>query len=128
MSIAPPPLPRDQFNVPLDECCALVERVCNAPQLRRSPRLCEFLQYVCKRVVVEGAPDLREQEIGERVFGRGSNYETGIDPIVRVQASHLRRKLAQYFEAEGTNEPVILEIPKGEYLPSFRRQATRVLE
>jgi hypothetical protein len=65
-----------------------------------------------------------EQQIGVYVFGRPADYNAGDDNIVRSQARFLRAKLAEYFEsAAGRDEPVVLSIPKGSYLPHFGSRA-----
>ena len=70
----------------------------------------------------DDAGEIHEQEVGHKVFGRPLNYDTGSDNIVRVHASLLRKRLDQYFAAEGAAEPLILEIPKGNYAPVFRQR------
>jgi hypothetical protein len=79
-----------------------------------------MLRYMSRRVLNESAIEIHEEEIGTRLFGREPDYDKSIDPIVRVQASHLRKRLTQYFESEGASEPIVLEVPKGSYLPVFR--------
>jgi hypothetical protein len=97
----------------------LVVRIANTPHLNRSVRLTELLTYLVERSIGEVAEGLREQEIGTNVFGRDPNYDTGQDNIVRVQVSQLRKKLESYFSQEGSKEPVVIEIPRGGYLPIF---------
>jgi len=63
--------------------------------------------------------DLNEQRIGVEVFGREANYDTAEDTIVRVHASELRKRLKAYFEDEGADSPILVDIPKGSYLPVF---------
>ena len=63
--------------------------------------------------------EIHEQEIGQKVFGRSPEYDTNADNVVRVTASQVRKKLEQYFASDGASEPVILEIPKGQYTPVF---------
>ena len=72
--------------------------------------------------------EIHEQEIGSKVFGRAADYDTTIDNIVRVTASQARKKLEQYFTSEGISEPVVLEIPKGQYTPIFRERAVAAAE
>jgi hypothetical protein len=62
---------------------------------------------------LEESAEIHEQEIGHKVFGRGPDYDTNADNVVRVTASQVRKKLEQYFSLEGASEPVVLEIPKG---------------
>lgn len=97
----------------------LLTRIANTPHLNRSVRLTELLTYLVERSIGEVAEGLREQEIGTNVFGRDPNYDTGQDNIVRVQVSQLRKKLESYFSQEGSKEPVVIEIPRGGYLPIF---------
>src|SRR5205807_269514 len=100
----------------------LVERVAGSRYLAKSARLRDLLIYLSERVLNESASGIHEQEIGHRVFGRPADYDTGADNIVRVHASTLRKRLEQYFAEEGTAEPLILEIPKGNYTPVFRKR------
>ncbi len=67
----------------------------------------------------ERIDDINEQKIGERVFGRSQSYNPSEDNIVRSQARILRQKLEGYFAAEGAEEPLILRIPKGGYVPEL---------
>src|SRR5438309_198059 len=104
----------------LDARRALVERVAASRYVNRSARLRDLLVYLSSRVLDEEADEIHEQEVGHRVFGRPKDYDTSSDNIVRVHASMLRRRLEQYFAAEGVEEPVIIEIPRGNYAPVFR--------
>jgi hypothetical protein len=76
--------------------------------------------YLATRVLEEEVEEIHEQEVGNKVFGRPANYDTSSDNIVRVHASMLRKRLEQYFAEEGANEPLTIEIPKGNYAPVFR--------
>jgi hypothetical protein len=106
----------------LDERSALLQRVIWSRQIEKSVRIREFLAFVCQRAIQEPAAEIHEQEIGCQVFGRPPEYDTTADNIVRVTASQARKKLEQYFSSEGAAEPVILEIPKGQYTPVFRER------
>jgi hypothetical protein len=101
----------------------LVERIAASRYLNRSARLQDLLAYLSERVLEGDAGEIHEQEVGHKVFGRPANYDTASDNIVRVHASMLRKRLEQYFAAEGAAEPVILEIPRGNYAPVFRERA-----
>jgi hypothetical protein len=98
----------------------LLERLLASPQLRRSARLKDFLLFVGQRSLKEGCAKIYEQEIGASVFGRPKNYDTSVDNIVRVNATELRKRIESYFESEGAHEPLVLEIPRGSYMPVFR--------
>lgn len=95
----------------------LVDRVTASRAFCRAPRLRELLLDI---VAHAHQPQLlTEQHIGTRVFGRDPAYNPADDNIVRASARQLRVKLKEYFEGEGGDEPLVLEIPKGGYLPRF---------
>src|SRR5579875_411048 len=102
------------------DCRALVDRIVASLWFCGSARRGDMLCYMVHRVLDESASEIHEDEIGTRLFGRQLDYDKGVDPIVRVQASHLRKRLAQYFESEGALEAIVLDIPKGAYVPVFR--------
>ena len=88
----------------------------------------QFLQYVVEHKL-EGHPDLlKERTIGTEVFQRSPGYATGDDPVVRVQAGEVRRRLEQYYQAASDNSPTMIELPVGSYSPVFHWPSERVLE
>ena len=98
----------------------LVQRVVASSHLRGSLRLRDFLLYVTE-CALRGVPEeATEQQIGIHVFGRTAGYNSSEDSIVRTQARILRQKLAAYFAEESSSEDMVIEIPKGQYLPVFR--------
>jgi hypothetical protein len=97
----------------------LVQRVASSPFFHRSPRMRELLVYICERALHNRPEDLREALIGQNVFGRKPDYSPGDDNIVRVEVRHLRKRLDEYFASEGSQEPILITIPKGTYVPVF---------
>lgn len=111
-----------ECNATDHECRALVEKILASTEFHRTTRLRDFLLYVVDRKLAHSPGEVTESLIGHRVFGRRENYNTGEDSIVRTEARLLRQRLARYFSEEGANEPLVLEIPKGSYLPVFYRR------
>jgi hypothetical protein len=107
-----------------ETCWALLERVAASAQLRRAVRLQEILFYVGKRSLKDGSDRVHEQEIGAKVFGRPDSYDTSLDNIVRTNVSDLRKRIEAYFNSEGLHETLIMEIPRGSYIPVFRYRST----
>ncbi len=98
---------------------AVVERIAESQHLKPSARLCQFLFYVAE-CSIRGVPEeATEQQIGIRVFGRPPGYNSSEDSIVRTHARLLRQKLTSYFAEEGVAEKIVVEMPKGHYLPIF---------
>jgi hypothetical protein len=79
----------------------------------------QFLTYVVHHYL-EGRTDvLKERVIGAQVFGRPANYSTGEDPVVRVQAGEVRKRLEQYYHSAPVGVRVRIELPTGSYTPKF---------
>ena len=96
----------------------LVERIVASAYFAKSDRLCSLLLHICE-LSLEGRDDeINEVNIGCRLFGR-SGYDPSVDGIVRSHASRMRQRLQQYFENEGSQEPIRLLVPKGAYVPVF---------
>jgi hypothetical protein len=112
----------------VDERWGLIHRVLRNPAFIRSPRLSEFLLYVCERAIDGRTDEISEQQIGVQVFKRAPGYNPNDDSIVRSHARLLRQRLDLYFEEEGKEEQVRIHIPKGRYVPLFEhRDVERVL-
>jgi hypothetical protein len=101
-------------------CWALVERVADSAKVVRAARLRDLLLFVSRRSLKEGCDQVREHEIGTEVFGRPKGYDTNVDNIVRANVSELRKRIEAYFESEGARETLLMEIPRGNYVPAFR--------
>src|SRR5580658_3366637 len=109
-----------EFRPADDECRALIGRILASPEFQRAARLRAFLNYVVEKKLAGSPEDVTETLIGHRVFRRPATYNPGEDSIVRTEARTLRQRLDRYFATQGADEPVILEIPRGGYLPVFR--------
>jgi hypothetical protein len=80
----------------------------------------QLLQFLTAKVFEGGRTEaLKEYTIGVEAFGRSDDFDPKTDTIVRVQIHRLRQKLAEYYDADGSSDPILIEIPKGHYLPSF---------
>ena len=105
--------PRQVDELPdYETCWALLERVAASPQLKRAARMQDLLFYIGKRSLKDGSETVHEQEIGVEVFRRPENYDTSVDNIVRTNVSDLRKRIESYFESEGKDETLVMEIPR----------------
>lgn len=82
--------------------------------------MCRFLRFVVERQLAGRRAELKEYTIGVEVFDRDSRYDPRVDPIVRVEARRLRSKLEAYYHAEGRSDELVIDLPKGSYVPVFR--------
>ena len=96
-----------------------LEKILDSPPFRGSSRRKEFLAYVVRHNLDGHHELLKERIIGAEVFHRNADYATGDDPVVRVQAGEVRRRLEQYYYTAPPDLPVRIEIPLGGYCPVF---------
>src|SRR5580698_6561227 len=93
--------------------------VLTSPAFAGSKRAQDFLQLIVEHALAGRLDNLRERMIGAEMFGRPIDYDTANDAVVRVKATEVRKKLAQYYQ-ELTEPPVVrIELPPGSYVPRF---------
>jgi TolB-like protein len=91
----------------------------NSDGIRNSQVLTKFLEFVVSEKLAGHDDEIKEYTIGVRALGRPSDFNPQLDAIVRIHAGRLRRAITQYYYSEGKNDPVIIHIPKGTYIPGF---------
>jgi hypothetical protein len=98
-------------------------RVAANKRFNKSDLLPKFLLYVCEQQLTGNAHEITEQRIGTQIFNRATDYNPGEDNIVRSYARLLRKRLDEYFDDEGRDEPMRIIIPRGGYVPVFHHRA-----
>lgn len=106
------------------EVQAQLDRILRHPLFFRSARLRRFLEFTIDSRFAGRAHELKEYVLGIEVFDRPAAHDPRIDPIVRVEARRLRDKLRAYYDSDGALDPVIIEYPRGSYVPEFRLRST----
>jgi hypothetical protein len=96
----------------------------NSHILHSSESLCKLLRYLGEQTLDHPGSSVKEYQIATEVFGRPSNFDPHLDSTVRVQAGRLRLKLTEYYNSDGSEDPVVIELPKGSYALSFHLRAT----
>jgi TolB-like protein/Tfp pilus assembly protein PilF len=97
-----------------------LDRICASRAFGRSNRLKRFLTFVVKETVEGNGNALKESTVGVEVFDRDPFFDPRSDPIVRVQARRLRALLEQYYAEEAGAEEIVVDVPKGAYIPVFK--------
>ena len=82
-------------------------------------RLSRFLGFVVEQSQSDKRDQLKEYVIGVEVYGRSESYDPRVDSIVRVEAGRLRTKLERYYDREGRQDPIVISLPKGGYVPTI---------
>lgn len=106
---------REQFLLQID-------KLVSSPVLHGSESLCKLLRYLAKHALDHPGSPIKEYQIATEVFGRSGDFDPQLDSMVRVQAGRLRGKLSEYYNSNGTDDPVIVELPKGSYILTFHQR------
>jgi TolB-like protein len=100
-----------------------LERILASAAFVASDRLKGFLRFVVEETLAGRADRLKAYTIALEVLGRDDSFDPQTDPVVRMEAGKLRRRLERYYLSAGQDDPVRIEIPKGGYVPTFSGQA-----
>lgn len=103
---------------------AELERVLASRPFQTADALSRFLRFVVEQTLEGRAAGLKEYVLGTELFGRGESFDPRNDSIVRVEGSRLRTRLADYYAKNGLTSEIRIELPRGGYVPAFRRVAT----
>lgn len=106
-----------------EEIGAELERILQSECFQHAARAKEFLRFVVQRTLAGEGDRLKGYLIAVDVFGRPDDFDAQSDPLVRVEAGRLRRRLIEYYATEGSSDSVQIELPRGGYVPEFRYAA-----
>ena len=98
-----------------------LERVLSNTCFARSEGLSRLLRFLVERQLEGRASELKESLIGMEVYGRRPDYNPKLDSTVRSEVARLRARLSRYYSTEGNQDPLVIELPKGGYVPTFRQ-------
>jgi len=108
--------------IPKSSILAQLQRILSSGAFAQSERMCRFLRLVVEYSLENRGGELKEYLIGLQVFDRKSSFDARLDPIVRVEARRLRAKLQQFYEREGSEDEIRIELSKGNYAAQFSRR------
>jgi hypothetical protein len=99
-----------------------LERLLVHPLFANSKRYPALLAYAVEQTLQGNASELKERSIGIEVFGRTPSYDANADPVVRITAGEVRKRLTQYYYDSAHTGELVVELPVGSYVPLFRAQ------
>jgi tetratricopeptide (TPR) repeat protein len=103
-----------------DDIRAAVNRMVMSDVFSRSVQLGAFLRYVVEAVLKGKSDRIKAYTIAIEVLRRDAKFDPQVDPIVRVEATRLRRAIERYYSGAGMDDVIIIELPRGSYVPTFR--------
>jgi TolB-like protein len=104
-----------------DEAVAALNRVLGSEVFESAGRAREFLTFIVQETLAGRGDRLKGYSIAVQVFERPADFDAQTDPLVRVEAGRLRRRLAEYYQSQGRDDAVRIELPRGGYTPVFSR-------
>src|SRR6202023_2793083 len=99
---------------------AALEKILASPGFANADRISRFLRYTVEETLNGQTDKLKESLLGIDVFGRKPSYDPRVDAVVRTEAVKLRARLRDYYESEGREDEIVIDLPKGGYIPAFR--------
>jgi TolB-like protein len=105
-----------------EEVRAALARLTQSEGFRSSPQLVTFLGFIVEAVLRGERERIKAYTIAVEALGRGERFDPQTDPIVRVEATRLRRAVERYYAGPGVDDPVVIELRPGSYVPAFRRR------
>lgn len=105
--------------LPAEDCRAQLHRILNSADFEATDREHRFLSHVVEETLSGRGDRIKAYTIAVEVFGRDVSFDPQSDPIVRIEAGHLRRSLERYYFTAGQADPILITIPKGGYVPAF---------
>ncbi len=115
-------------SISLYEKREALKRLLQSKHFAKAKKVSHFLEFVCEQSFQGNADKLNEYLIGIEVYERGADFDPQQDAIVRVQAHEIRRKLKEYYQEEGKDDPLRLDFPPGHYVPVFSRTGSFFLD
>ena len=119
-----PKNPSPSFN--LEAGADLVEhqlaQILASPHFKSAKQMQNFLQYVVRKTLVGKGKTLKQYTIAVEALGYPIDFDSDINPVVRIKAGRVRERLTKYYENEGENDALVITIPKGNYTPVFERK------
>jgi hypothetical protein len=97
-----------------------LERLLAHPLFANSKRYPALLAYTVEQTLLGHASELKERSIAVEVFGRAPSYDANADPVVRITAGEVRKRLTQYYYDSSHRGELVIELPTGSYVPVFR--------
>ncbi len=106
--------------LPINRSGRQLAKISATEEFQRSKRSSRFLNYIVEETLAGRASRIKAYSVAISVLDRDDTFDPQTDPMVRIEASQLRRRLERYYLTQGAADPVVIDLPKGGYVPVFR--------
>ena len=113
-------------EIPPDAVLAALDKVAASDAFGKVERPARFLRHLVETALRGEGQFLKESVLGTDVFNRPASWDPRLDPVVRQEAARLRKRLARYYETDGAEAEVRIELPVGSYVPVFRSKPVEI--
>ena len=113
-----PPPPRERVTDHL-------HRILASPAFANAERMRRYLRFVVEHTLSSPNETLKEMTVGMALYAGKGDFDPRTTAVVRVDATRLRAKLREYYSSDGVADPIVIDLPKGSYTPTFREGANR---
>jgi TolB-like protein len=96
-----------------------LDKILTSPPFVNSPILQNFLRFIVGKTLAGESTSLKAYSVATEALGKEADFDPNLDPAVRLLAGRLRRALAQYYQERGKNDAVLIDLPRGAYVPGF---------
>jgi hypothetical protein len=103
-----------------------LEKIVSDGRFAASKRYPGLLRYIVEQTLADNEENLKERTLGVEVFHRPPDYDTNLDPVVRLCAAEVRKRLAQYYQSPARGDELRIELHPGSYIPVFSPPAPEV--
>lgn len=108
-----------------EEILKQLDQITRSPDFTAGPRVKKFLTHLVTEELAGNGAYLKGTALAMDVFGRGVDFDSNNDPIVRIEGVKLRKALEHYYLTSGSDDPLVFNVPKGQYRPVFKQAVVR---
>ena len=103
-----------------NEITRQLEQMLASPDYHATTQQTALLKFIVNLALDGKAREITDETVATEVFGRGPDYDPGTDPIVSIQTEMLRRSIFRYNQTTGKDDPILIDIPPGTCVPTFK--------
>src|SRR5215510_11403307 len=110
----------DHLNAKAELVRNQLSKILSSQEFTNSHVVSRFLEFVVEEALAGRANEIKEYTIGVKALGKSADFNPQFEAVVRIHAGRLRRMLREYYNGNGSSDLLLIDIPKGSYVPAFK--------